>query len=127
MNPSSLFAAVPIKVLALLLPSLMNQSGSEWKAQAPGVSISFSHRMGRCDSTSATAAWSDLGRNRISLNGRCAWTPELLRIAVLHEYGHMLMGVAHSDDPDSVMFPQLAYGQKIQPADLTRATGAKAK
>lgn len=121
MTPSLLVHATPIKALMLMLPSLLGQVSSEWKQQAPGVSIFFSHRMGRCDSTSATAAWSDFGSNRISLNARCAWTPELLRIAVLHEYGHMLMGVAHSEDPGSVMFPQLAYGQKIQPADLTRA------
>ncbi len=116
----SLFAAVPIKVLVLLLPALLGQSAGEWGSVAPGVSISFSQRMGSCATSAGIAAWSDMYSHRIKLNSRCAWTEALLRIAVLHEYGHMLNGVAHSEDPESVMYFRLALGQKIQPADLRR-------
>lgn len=57
------------------------------------------------------AAWADLAARTITLNlnPTCHWTRELVRIAVLHEYGHPVLNTsAHSLDRRSVMFRALA-------------------
>jgi len=59
------------------------------------------------------AGWSELDTRKIYIQAAMKWTPQLLLIAVEHEYGHMLMGSAHSLDPNSVMFSIVHEGQRI--------------
>jgi len=63
------------------------------------------------------AGWSELDTRKIYIQAAMTWTPQLLLIAVEHEYGHMLMGSAHSLDPNSVMFSIVHEGQHIQADD----------
>lgn len=74
--------------------------------------------MGDCESEYSIAAWSDPVAQSIDLNKACAWDHELVRVAMLHEYGHLVLRSAdHSPDPRSVMYYRLERGQQVTAAD----------
>ena len=47
------------------------------------------------------------------------WTPTFLRQVALHELGHSL-GLDHSSDPNSVMWPWFNRKSKLEPDDIAR-------
>ena len=56
----------------------------------------------------------------IEINSGCDWRMQPLGNAVLHEYGHILMGADHSSDPHSVMF-WIVKGTRQRITTLDRA------
>ena len=89
----------------------------QWGEHADVRSVQFAD-LGSCVFP-GVVAWSDLVTRDIRLNSECRhWDRESVRVAMLHEYGHMLAGSSvHSIDRHSVMYRIAIRGQKIRKAD----------
>lgn len=102
----------------IVLQKALSSARSAWGMKAE-VSLIQWKDLGPCNGKTTMAAWSNFGERSISLNQNCRFTPQMLQIAVNHEYGHMLMSnETHSSDPNSVMYAQLRNGQTITPNDI---------
>jgi hypothetical protein len=98
----------------------MKAAGAAWGMHADVRSIGFLP-LTDCAGIKGIrcAGWSELVARRIYISSSFGpWTPQLLLIAVEHEYGHMLMGSAHSLDQRSVMYYAIREGQRILPEDI---------
>lgn len=101
-----------------LLDGDLARAETAWGEHADVSGISWA-AMNACRPEDA-GGWSDLATRAITINSACVWDAELLQLAVTHEYGHMLLGFAHSLDKRSVMYYRLRRGERILPEDLER-------
>lgn len=122
LSAASLFGATPD-----LTPSqaLLNAERAWGALRADGnIQTIVWKDLGKCNDASSMIAFTPLGRHEIWLNTKCKAlhsNPELLQTAINHEYGHVLHADGrHSNDPTSVMYAQLRYGQTIKPEDQTK-------
>ena len=118
---SPFYQCEPVRIS---LDAYLTTAQADWNHYTTVRSIAWSDDLGDCKSTTERSGWSDIVERRIYLNSNCQWTPDLARAVVLHEYGHMLMGQAHSLDPASIMFWQVNVRQRITRADRERLTEA---
>jgi len=107
----------PGEISQTVLEDYLERARIAWGQDTEVRSISMED-FGGCERT-ADGGHADLVNRTIQLNKDCHWTKTILQTAVLHEYGHLLLGSgAHSLDPHSVMFKNLQRrGQKITAED----------
>lgn len=49
-------------------------------------------------------AWSDMATRTITLNAICKWDESTVMSVLVHEVGHLILGIGHSLDKESIMY-----------------------
>lgn len=113
------------------LDAALEQAAAAWGHSVADANIArvILADLGPCKPPRIMAAWSDFATRVITLNSQCQWVThgsiggkhQPLEESLLHEFCHMLTNsAAHSMNPKSVCYWQLAKGQRILPEDLER-------
>ena len=131
-NPLPFHRAKPLKVYVPAqsdLDQALDAARLEWGVIDPAVTIRM-EPFAECEpgpGKAYTIAKSEMDGSRlITINSNCNWAAFSLRVAVLHEYGHIVLGTPeHSTDPRSVMYAVVLPTQTITDADRARLKAKK--